>query len=313
MVMLRGLLTAFAIRRVGPTPALLALAIVLAACGTESAVQPAREEIQPTPSPTVTVIAAGVPEPAFATGARADGPDPSEATLTTVSMPTPESPPLVEPTTIATATPTPTVDRQSSAVPPTRTASPTATSTPAPQPASTPTPSPSPEPTPVPPTPTVAPPPSTATAVPTLTATPTPEPTPTPGPTPEPAPVPTPVPVATPEPATFEVVCVFFDGEVPTSQSDEYVAIRNNGGAAGSLEGWTLLDGADGRPAFAFPDVVLNAGETIRVYTDEVHLEYGGFSFGSGSAIWNNSNPDRADLKNPDGDIVSSMSYPPGC
>ena len=164
--MLRGLLTAFAIRRVGPAPALLALAIVLAACGTESAVQPAREVIQPTSSPTVTVIAAGAPEPTFATGARADGPDPSEATPAIVSTPTPESPPLVEPTTLAMATLTPTVDRQSSAVPPTRTASPTATSTPAPQPASTPTPSPSPEPTPVPPTPTVAPPPSPATAVP---------------------------------------------------------------------------------------------------------------------------------------------------
>ena len=109
------------------------------------------------------------------------------------------------------------------------------------------------------------------------------------------------------------MVCVFFDGEVPTSQSDEYVAIRNNGGAAGSLAGWTLLDGADGGPAFAFPDVVVNVGETIRVYTNEVHPEYGGFSFGYGKAIWNDSNPDRADLKNPDGDIVSSMSYPPSC
>ena len=39
----------------------------------------------------------------------------------------------------------------------------------------------------------------------------------------------------------------------------------------------------------------------------------GGFSFGDGSAIWNNSDPDRADLRNPDGDLVSSKSYPPGC
>ena len=111
----------------------------------------------------------------------------------------------------------------------------------------------------------------------------------------------------------FEVVCVFFDGVVPNSESDEYVAIRNTGGTAGSLAGWTLVDGDEGRPTFVFPDVVLDAGETIRVYTNEVHLEYGGFSFGSGSAIWNNSDPDRADLKNPDGGIVSSMSYPPGC
>ena len=111
----------------------------------------------------------------------------------------------------------------------------------------------------------------------------------------------------------FEVICIFFDGDVPTSQSDEYVVIQNTGATAGSLAGWTLVDGADSGPSFLFPGGVLDAGETIRVYTDEVHLEYGGFSFGFGRAIWNDSNPDRADLKNPDGDIVSSMSYPPGC
>ena len=121
------------------------------------------------------------------------------------------------------------------------------------------------------------------------------------------------MPTATPEPAMFEVVCIFFDGVVKTSESDEYVEIRNSGGTAGSQAGWTLVDGADGRPTFVFPDVVLSAGKTIRVYTDEVHPEYGGFSFGHGSAIWNNSDPDRADLRNPDGDLVSSKSYPPGC
>lgn len=100
---------------------------------------------------------------------------------------------------------------------------------------------------------------------------------------------------------------------VERSESDEYVAVRNTGGASASLLGWTLLDGADGKPAFDFPDRVLNAGEMIRVYTNEIHLESGGFSFGWGSAVWNNSDPDRADLVNPDGAVVSSMSYPPSC
>ena len=109
------------------------------------------------------------------------------------------------------------------------------------------------------------------------------------------------------------MVCVFFDGVVPRSESDEYVEIRNAGGTAGSLAGWTLVDGADGKPTFVFPEGVINAGETIRVYTDEVHPEHGGHSFGSGVAIWNNSDPDRADLINAAGGIVSSKSYPPGC
>ncbi len=113
--------------------------------------------------------------------------------------------------------------------------------------------------------------------------------------------------------ASFEVECVFFDGLVKTTESDEYVAIRNTGLTAGSLTGWTLMDGADGTPSYLFPDVVLGAGETIRVYTDEVHPESGGHSFGYGVAIWNNSEPDRADLINPGGTVVSSVSYPPGC
>ena len=115
------------------------------------------------------------------------------------------------------------------------------------------------------------------------------------------------------DPAEFEIVCIFFDGVVKTSESDEYVVIRNSGGLAGNLAGWSLTDGADGKPTFAFPSRVLSVGETIRVYTNEVHLETGGFSFGFGTAIWNNSEPDRADLKNPSGDVVSSASYPPGC
>ena len=70
-----------------------------------------------------------------------------------------------------------------------------------------------------------------------------------------------------------------------------------------------LLDVADGGPAFIFPPYTLQPDEIIRVYTDEVHTEYGGFSFGSGTAIWNNSQPDRAELRNPNGDPMSELGY----
>ncbi len=85
--------------------------------------------------------------------------------------------------------------------------------------------------------------------------------------------------------------------------------ITNCGGFAHDLEDWVLLDIADGGPSFVFPPYVLQPGETIRVYTDETHAEYGGFSFGSGTAIWNNSQPDRAELRNPNGDPVSARGY----
>lgn len=79
--------------------------------------------------------------------------------------------------------------------------------------------------------------------------------------------------------------------------------------------GWRLADIADGNPEFVFPSRTLEPGEVIRVYTNEVHPEWGGFSFGRGSAIWNNkkSDPDEAGLFNQAGELVSRESYPPGC
>ncbi len=32
---------------------------------------------------------------------------------------------------------------------------------------------------------------------------------------------------------------------------------------------------------------MLEAGQSVRVYINEIHEEYGGYSFGSGKAIWN--------------------------
>ena len=73
------------------------------------------------------------------------------------------------------------------------------------------------------------------------------------------------------------------------------------------------MDISDGRPEFQFPSSILDAGGTVRVYTNEVHPEWGGFSFGRGSAVWSNSDPDTAGLYNESGDLISSKTYPPGC
>ncbi len=109
------------------------------------------------------------------------------------------------------------------------------------------------------------------------------------------------------------IVCVFFDGEASRAEPDEYVEITNAGRASQALAGWRLLDVADGRPEFVFPARTLDPGETIRVYTNEAHPEWGGFSFGRGSAIWSNSAPDEAVLYDENGALVSRKSYPPGC
>ena len=90
------------------------------------------------------------------------------------------------------------------------------------------------------------------------------------------------------------------------AESDEYVEIVNIGGTAQELFGWRLSDIADGSPEFVFPLWELEPGEIIRVYTNEVHPEWGGFSFAHGKAIWNNekSDPDEAGLFNQIGELV---------
>ncbi len=132
----------------------------------------------------------------------------------------------------------------------------------------------------------------------------TPVPTPTPKPTPAPSP--------TTEPAqttNIQITKIFYDGQVARTESDEYVEITNLGAQTVDLAGWVLKDTSEGYPSFTFPSYTLQPEKSIRVYTNEIHPEYGGFSFGSGKAIWNNTSPDTAALYNAQGQEVSRKSY----
>ena len=144
--------------------------------------------------------------------------------------------------------------------------------------------------------------------------------TPTALPTPVPTPIATPTPMPTPTIAAtstgtpnLSIECIFFDGVVSRTESDEYVRIVNAGETSVNLSNWSLKDVADGSPTFTFPGYTIAPNETIRVYTNEVHSESGGFSFGRGSSIWANSAPDTAALFNAQGQEVSRKSYPPSC
>ncbi|MFC1968630.1 lamin tail domain-containing protein [Chloroflexota bacterium] len=84
---------------------------------------------------------------------------------------------------------------------------------------------------------------------------------------------------------------------------------KNLGSEPVGLAGWRLVDIDEGYPTFTFPSYILEPGQSVRVYTNEIHPEYGGFSFGSGRAVWNNSSPDTAALYNAQGQEVSRKSY----
>jgi hypothetical protein len=58
---------------------------------------------------------------------------------------------------------------------------------------------------------------------------------------------------------------------------------------------------------------ILYPGQTVLVFTDEIHCQYGGFSFFYGLGnIWNNQVPDTAVLYNEKGGEVSRRSYTAG-
>jgi hypothetical protein len=104
-----------------------------------------------------------------------------------------------------------------------------------------------------------------------------------------------------------EIVYIYYDGQVPAAESDEYALIRNTGSVAVNLAGWRLNAG-DPRQDFFFPDFTMQPGQECRVYTDQDHPEYCGFSFGSGRALWNNKG-DCGYLFDANAAIVSTYCY----
>jgi len=94
--------------------------------------------------------------------------------------------------------------------------------------------------------------------------------------------------VPTAPPGRIEIVHIHYKGQQGTTEPDEYAEIKNSGGTAVNLKGWTLNAGAPEQD-FRFPSFELQPGQSIRVYTNEVHPESGGFSFRSKKALWNNS------------------------
>jgi len=106
-----------------------------------------------------------------------------------------------------------------------------------------------------------------------------------------------------------QITSIFYDGLVPNVESNEYVEISNLGDQPQDLTGCVLMDISEGYPSFTFSSYILAPGESIRVYTNEYHPEWGGFSFEYSQAIWNNTEPDVAVLYDSQGNEVSRMSY----
>jgi len=80
---------------------------------------------------------------------------------------------------------------------------------------------------------------------------------------------------------------IFFDGEEKHTEADEYAVLINVGDSWVDLSNWQLNAGKNQQ--FTFPEhALLKPGGSIRVYTNYIDDNTGGFSFNSKTAIWNN-------------------------
>ncbi len=101
---------------------------------------------------------------------------------------------------------------------------------------------------------------------------------------------------------------IFSDGSVKSTEADEYIAIVNEGLQDIDISGWKIYS-INRNQEFSFPtETVLKKGASCRVYTNEVHPESGGFSFGSKRSVWNNSS-DEGRLYDAQGNLMSSYAY----
>lgn len=108
---------------------------------------------------------------------------------------------------------------------------------------------------------------------------------------------------------TVAIADISYKGKAKRTQSDEYVEIANQGTTAVDLSGWKITSGLQKKQSFTFPaKTTLEAGKSFRVYTNQVNPETGGFSFGSGTAIWNDLG-DEAKLFDAKGTLVSTLAY----
>lgn len=106
---------------------------------------------------------------------------------------------------------------------------------------------------------------------------------------------------------------IHYDGDVPKTESDEYVVLSNLSNSPVDISGYYIYVATTGTqgPTFTFPKgTIIKPGTSFRVYTNEIHKETGGYSFGSGKAIWSN-NGGLAVIKDSNGKKLGEYKYKP--
>ncbi len=85
---------------------------------------------------------------------------------------------------------------------------------------------------------------------------------------------------------------IHYDGDVPRTEADEYVIVKNTSKEAVDVSGYYIYVASTGTqgPTFYFPKgSSIRPQQSVRIYTNEIHKETGGYSYGSGKALWSNN------------------------
>lgn len=102
-----------------------------------------------------------------------------------------------------------------------------------------------------------------------------------------------------------------YDGKVPTTEADEYVVLTNGRASPLDISGYYIYVATSGSQGstFTFPkNSMLKPSASVRIYTNEIHMETGGYSFGSGRALWNNRGG-LAVVKDNNGKKIGEFKY----
>lgn len=102
---------------------------------------------------------------------------------------------------------------------------------------------------------------------------------------------------------------LFYDGEEPSTEGDEHLDFHNASDAPVLLTGWKVIS-VRGTQIWSFPDGFSMApGQACRLYTNQLHPEHCGLSWGSSQqAIWRNAG-DKAEIRDASGSLIDWFCY----
>ncbi|MCZ7668257.1 MAG: lamin tail domain-containing protein [Chloroflexi bacterium] len=102
-----------------------------------------------------------------------------------------------------------------------------------------------------------------------------------------------------------QITYAYYAGNDP-NEPNEFIEVKNNDTHSVQLHNWTLTNVED--ETFSFPYLVLQPGQVCRIYTNEYHTQWCGFTFEQGNEVWSNEG-DTITLNNEAGQAIDTCSY----